>query len=110
MENARDLYLDEMVKFEGRGDFAQDERCSDCLSRGMKDINCAEYRCRNCFLPDLTCSACLIRRHKLNPFHNVDVSEVFLWALSISKSGSNSFPSAGMAPHFLRPPSRRQVW
>ncbi len=26
------------------------------------------------FLPDLTCRNCFIRRHRLNPFHNVEVT------------------------------------
>ena len=109
MENARDLYLDEVVRSEGRGDFARDDRCPDCLSRGVKDINRAEYRCRDCFLPDLTCSACLIRRHRLNPFHNVDVSDVSYVLYLYLKIPANSLLSAGMAPHFLRPPSRRRA-
>lgn len=65
-----------MIRHEGRGDFARDTRCPDCVSRANKDVGMAEFRCRDCFLPDLTCRACFIRRHRVNPFHIVDVSTV----------------------------------
>lgn len=71
--NARQLYLEELLRHEGRGDFARDADCPDCLSRGSKKPGPALFRCTDCFLPDLTCSGCLIRRHRLNPFHNVEV-------------------------------------
>lgn len=75
-ENARDRYLDELIRRDGRGDFAQDPQCPDCISRGDKEPASATYRCQDCFLPDLTCSKCFVRRHRLNPFHNVEVSFV----------------------------------
>lgn len=75
--NARDKYLNELLRHEGRGDFARETRCPDCLSRGAEEPSLAEYRCSNCFLPDLTCRTCFIRRHKMNPFHNVEVGIFF---------------------------------
>jgi hypothetical protein len=33
----------------------------------------AMYRCNECFLSDLTCTACIVRRHKRLPFHRVEV-------------------------------------
>lgn len=74
MEKSRNRYLDEIIRSEGRGDFAQDRRCPDCISRRNTDVSAAQYRCQDCFLPDLTCAGCFIRRHRLNPFHNVEVS------------------------------------
>lgn len=71
--NARDKYLDELLRHEGRGDFAHETRCPDCVSRGVEEPARAEYRCRSCFLPDLTCRLCFIRRHRMNPFHTVEV-------------------------------------
>ena len=44
-ENARDLYLDEIVRSEGQGDFARDSQCPDCILRGKKDVGLAEFRC-----------------------------------------------------------------
>ncbi|KJA25187.1 hypothetical protein HYPSUDRAFT_135353 [Hypholoma sublateritium FD-334 SS-4] len=45
-----------------------------CVSvTGNKEhINPPQFRCRDCFLPDLTCQVCCIRRHRLNPFHNIE--------------------------------------
>lgn len=77
MEKSRNRYLDEMIRSEGRGDFARDQRCPDCVSRGYKEASAAQFRCQDCFLPDLTCAQCFIRRHRLNPFHNVEVSASF---------------------------------
>lgn len=74
LNNSRDLYLDEILRHEGRGDFISDAHCPDCLSRGSKTPEKPEFRCRDCFLPDLTCRTCFIRRHRLNPFHAVEVS------------------------------------
>lgn len=74
LNNSRDLYLDEILRYEGRGDFISDERCPDCLSRGVGTPGKPEFRCGDCFLPDLTCRTCFIRRHRLNPFHAVEVS------------------------------------
>ncbi len=76
--HARDTYLDELLRQDGRGDFATENLCPDCLSRSSANPAPAEYRCHDCFLPDLTCSACFICRHRLNPFHNVEVTSFFL--------------------------------
>ncbi|KAF9470561.1 hypothetical protein BDN70DRAFT_902008 [Pholiota conissans] len=50
-------YLDENIRWDGRGDFKQEE-CSDCQSRKRETIGSAEYRCLDCFLPDLSCKSC----------------------------------------------------
>ena len=75
--NSRDLYLDELLRWEGRGDFIRDQHCPDCISRGSTEPSAPEFRCRDCFLPDLTCKICFIRRHRLNPFHTVEVRAHF---------------------------------
>ena len=36
-----------------------------------------EYRCRDCFLPDLVCRGCCIRQHRVHCFHSVEVSNTF---------------------------------
>ena len=97
-ENARNTYLDEMLRQEGRGDFSRDVDCPDCVSRGAAQVNTAEFRCRDCFLPDLTCAMCLIRRHRLNPFHTIDVSAIYFLRMFFGRLMYRG--SAGMDLHF----------
>jgi hypothetical protein len=71
----RGVYLDEFMQHEGRGDFMTEEKCPDCVARKVKnDIPAAEYRCRDCFIPDLVCSSCCVRRHRQQPLHRIEVS------------------------------------
>ncbi|KAL0566541.1 hypothetical protein V5O48_015475 [Marasmius crinis-equi] len=70
MEKYRDTYLDEMLRNDGRGDFTL-ANCVDCLSRAAKDPPPGIYRCKECFLGDLTCQECCVRRHRQNPLHRI---------------------------------------
>ncbi len=72
----RSLYLDELMRHDGRGDFLRNAQCPDCVTRGVEKPERVQFRCRDCFLPDLTCRMCFIRRHKLNPFHCIEVSAI----------------------------------
>ncbi|RDB23287.1 hypothetical protein Hypma_009705 [Hypsizygus marmoreus] len=68
----RGLYLDELIRWEGRGDVREVKGCPDCIARKVKDVGDAEYRCAECFLLDLVCSVCCVRRHRRNPLHRVE--------------------------------------
>ncbi|PPQ81057.1 hypothetical protein CVT25_014571 [Psilocybe cyanescens] len=68
----RQEYLDEILRWVGRGDFHQANHCPNCISRSIETPGCAEYRCRECISPDLTCLTCCIKRHRLTPFHCVE--------------------------------------
>ncbi|PPQ82484.1 hypothetical protein CVT26_012847 [Gymnopilus dilepis] len=71
MELHRQTYLDELLRWEGRGDAASQGQCTDCLSRCTNPPGAAEYRCDDCFVPDLTCAPCCVKRHRTNPFHRI---------------------------------------
>ncbi|KAJ7720502.1 hypothetical protein B0H14DRAFT_3098545 [Mycena olivaceomarginata] len=65
----RDRFLDELLRLEGRGAYRHQTRCGNC------DVVAAEapYRCKDCFSDALFCKACLVRMHKDNPLHRVEV-------------------------------------
>jgi hypothetical protein len=76
MEQYRTIYLDEILRHEGRGDYIHQEICPDCFSLNEETPGGAEYRCKDCFLRDLVCQACCVRRHRVNPFHRIEVSNI----------------------------------
>lgn len=69
----RESYLNEMLRWEGRGDFRTQADCPDCTTRAKDAPGDAEYRCLDCFIPDLICSACCVRRHRAHPLHCIEV-------------------------------------
>ncbi|PPQ92727.1 hypothetical protein CVT25_014234 [Psilocybe cyanescens] len=69
----RQTYLDEILCWAGRGDFCQASTCPDCVVRSVNPPNLPAYRCRECFNPDLTSQDCCLRRHRLLPFHKIQV-------------------------------------
>ncbi|PPQ81349.1 hypothetical protein CVT26_014500 [Gymnopilus dilepis] len=71
-EQHRQSYLDEIIHWAGRGDFQKATECPDCLSRKEAEPNMAEYRCRECFIPDLCCKNCCVRRHRMHPLHRIE--------------------------------------
>ncbi|PPR01605.1 hypothetical protein CVT26_013324 [Gymnopilus dilepis] len=72
MELHRQSYLEEMLRWEGRADASTSSECPDCIARSVKAPLAAEYRCQECFLPDLVCASCCVKRHKMNPFHRIE--------------------------------------
>ncbi|KAF9030917.1 hypothetical protein BJ165DRAFT_1358546, partial [Panaeolus papilionaceus] len=71
-EMYRSSYLDEICCLSGRGDYRKIVACSDCISAKKEIPGKAEYRCASdCILPDLTCKACCLRRHKRHPLHRI---------------------------------------
>uniref|UniRef100_A0A8H8CFY2 CxC2-like cysteine cluster KDZ transposase-associated domain-containing protein n=1 Tax=Psilocybe cubensis TaxID=181762 RepID=A0A8H8CFY2_PSICU len=68
----RQTYLDEIIRWSGRGDFRHLTSCPDCVAREEEIPGQAEHRCRECLSPDLTCCECCVRRHRLNLFHRIE--------------------------------------
>ena len=77
MELHRQTYLDEMVRWAGRGDAGSTDKCPDCLARSSPIVGAPEYRCEYCFLPDLTCATCCVKRHRGLPLHWIEVRFFF---------------------------------
>jgi len=73
MEVHREEYLLEMVRWSGRGDFRTAKQCPDCIARHAEAPGDPRLRCLECALPDLVCTSCCLRRHKLHPFHWIQV-------------------------------------
>ena len=69
----RQAYLEEMIRWAGRADFMGSKDCPDCILRQKPVSGSPQYRCRECFLPDLTCQLCCVKRHRAHPLHRVEV-------------------------------------
>ncbi|KAF9470843.1 hypothetical protein BDN70DRAFT_901798 [Pholiota conissans] len=65
----RQVYLNEIVRWAGRGDFRTAKHCPDCMSRCAESLGSPEYRCKECFQPDLVCKSCCVKRHRVHPLH-----------------------------------------
>lgn len=64
--------MDELIRWEGCGKFMHEKSCPDCIARGHKATT-PEYRCLDCFLPDMVCQSCCVQRHRMHPFHTIEV-------------------------------------
>ncbi|KAF8133031.1 hypothetical protein EV363DRAFT_1397923 [Boletus edulis] len=60
---SRDMFSTELLRLEGRGDYACQDYCPTCRLGG------AVYRCSDCVTCELFCSSCTIKNHQLNPLH-----------------------------------------
>jgi hypothetical protein len=60
------LYLDQLVLLEGRGDYQSESECIGCGGIGT-------YRCRDCFTDDLYCKECIVAAHADSPLHRLEV-------------------------------------
>lgn len=60
-----DLFLEEFLRLEGRGDYSQDI-CACCEVA-------ATYRCQDCHGCELFCHLCMIRIHDRHPLHRMEV-------------------------------------
>ncbi|KAH9478965.1 hypothetical protein JR316_0009428 [Psilocybe cubensis] len=58
--SAVSCYLEEILRWAGRGDFWHTTECPDCKIRSAHPPRPAEYRCQECFTPDL------------HPFHRIE--------------------------------------
>ncbi|KAJ6500304.1 hypothetical protein DFH09DRAFT_1375882 [Mycena vulgaris] len=63
------LYLDEIVQLDGRGEYQDDDGCIVC------NVAAATYRCQHCFTDDLYCKSCIVEAHCDSPLHRVEVWE-----------------------------------
>ncbi|KAJ7646891.1 hypothetical protein FB45DRAFT_1019176 [Roridomyces roridus] len=61
------LYLDQLVLLEGRGDYYEYNECIHC---GVAD---PRYRCTECFTDDLYCKQCIVETHQNVPLHKVEM-------------------------------------
>ena len=86
-ERHRTDYLDEFIRWEGRGDFRWERACPDCYARGVALPGAPDHRCSDCCLPDLVCASCCVRRHRCLPFHRIEVCRVDSTVLSIDLPG-----------------------
>ncbi|KAL0568511.1 hypothetical protein V5O48_013468, partial [Marasmius crinis-equi] len=75
----RATFLDQLMRGKGRGDARKQAHCSDCKGQPLEDEEegverdrTAVYRCHDCFLQDLTCGKCCVRRHWNTPFHRIE--------------------------------------
>jgi hypothetical protein len=73
MELHQETYLDEMVHWVGRADAIGSNKCPDCIACSSAILGPPEYRCEDCFQPDLTCAKCCVRRHRAHPLHQIEV-------------------------------------
>ena len=64
------LYLDELLRREGRNGFVAEE-CQDCMEG---EPGKAIYRCLGCSPAPLVCQKCLCRKHVQLPFYRIQVS------------------------------------
>ncbi|KAK0225739.1 hypothetical protein IW262DRAFT_1266633 [Armillaria fumosa] len=74
-EQFRSLYLNEITCHNGRGDSHQNLKCLDCIAQNLEEVAQGEPEicCKDCFLNDLVCMPCCVRRHRQNPFHCIEV-------------------------------------
>ncbi|KAJ7096928.1 hypothetical protein C8R44DRAFT_544615, partial [Mycena epipterygia] len=64
---SRDVFLQELLLAEGRGDHREYDICPACSHEK------AEYRCKTCVAGgELVCKACVIKNHQQNPLHAVE--------------------------------------
>ncbi|KAJ7258013.1 hypothetical protein C8J57DRAFT_1646556 [Mycena rebaudengoi] len=67
VEEHRDAFLDEFLRWEGRGDHVQYSTCHSC------NMGAAEYRCMDCMgRGELICLNCLRSRHRQLILHRVE--------------------------------------
>jgi hypothetical protein len=64
--HSRSLTLDEMIRLEGRGSYAQ-SICIECFKSQPT------LRCEDCFGGELFCEECCVKLHVRNPLHNITV-------------------------------------
>lgn len=80
----RSTYLDEILRHAGRGEYRTSPSCPDCLASRSEKPGAALYRCESeCFVPDLVCQECCVRRHKRLPLHRIQVCCLLYIAISL---------------------------
>ncbi|KAI6017041.1 hypothetical protein EDC04DRAFT_2870152 [Pisolithus marmoratus] len=59
-----EMYLQELLQLEGRGDLIN--VCAEC------NINSPFYHCRDCFGGQILCQECTVQGHTLSPLHHLE--------------------------------------
>ena len=62
------LFLDEMIRLDGRGNTADQGICGRC------QVQPPSYRCRDCDFDKLCCHECVVSMHLRTPLHRIEVS------------------------------------
>ncbi|EIW79870.1 hypothetical protein CONPUDRAFT_57971, partial [Coniophora puteana RWD-64-598 SS2] len=62
----RQVFLDELLRGDGRSDCTEDSTCRHCRTATPK------YRCRDCFGGLMYCQACMVEKHTESPLHRVE--------------------------------------
>ncbi|KAJ7015755.1 hypothetical protein C8F04DRAFT_1284868 [Mycena alexandri] len=65
-----DEYLAEFLRLEGKGFVARESGVQ--LAPKKKRVANPEYRCIDCFSPDVLCSGCCVARHKTHPLDRIE--------------------------------------
>ncbi|KAE9401895.1 hypothetical protein BT96DRAFT_991729 [Gymnopus androsaceus JB14] len=65
------IFLDELLRHEGRGAASLQSACWDCLKARREQKGQAEFRCLDCLTIDMLCQGCMVRRHHSLPLHRV---------------------------------------
>ncbi|KAJ7581672.1 hypothetical protein C8J56DRAFT_1006010 [Mycena floridula] len=65
-------FLDELCRWDGRGDGIWQTQCIDCGSPQP------QFRCRDCFAVPLLCGTCIVNRHSSNPLHIIEHWDLIL--------------------------------
>ena len=69
---SRELALSKMLRLEGRGGYAG-LPCGECSASHPL------HRCIDCFGHKLFCEQCTLLMHQCNPFHPIEVSDLFIF-------------------------------
>ena len=106
-EGFRDLYLDELIRWEGRGDSWRSggAQCTDCIARKALIPAEGKFRCGDCFFPHMLCKECCIRRHRMLPFHLIQVRDIPIDQLRVAVLGHPA-----TRPDFAGMPCRRSFF
>lgn len=80
----RDMFLDELLRNNGRGDCRHQVACNMC------EVEKQEYRCNDCFGGEIYCRACIVSSHAINPLHRTEVRVGILYTLNITNTPTNS--------------------
>ncbi|KAL0954277.1 hypothetical protein HGRIS_005405 [Hohenbuehelia grisea] len=95
----REEYLDELSRWSGRG--GSSSRCPAPCGKP------AAFRCKDCCLGQLLCSACVVKHHQGMPLHRIQE-----WSLDHARFDRRSLSELGLTVQFGhamgRPCARRQ--
>jgi hypothetical protein len=69
-KDERERDLAEVLRLEGRGDYAQKSSCHECVT--LPGV----YRCVDCEVAEMYCSTCMVKAHALQPLHCIKVSAI----------------------------------